>query len=450
MDEDGLRALLDRVSEDELPPVRVNIDLAARTGRRKLRWRHRYLPGAAPLAAAAAVALIVGLLSATGAGLHRNADSGWGAAWRSVPSEFSVFEPYASFGWLPAGFSTAGLSNQESLNPTQLQLSASDGKRTLSLVIYAAGQCNLGGPGPLRSGLSCNGPSTAWFGTFATKGRAADVNGGQAYWDGDRTGLVWEYGKDAWAFVTPEPQRCPILRTPCPAEPTSWIGRSASGKSPAIYPSAATQAIMYRVAERVRYGINSQVRYGFTISGLPASWLVPRLPIINNVASIEGVLANVVFQAGPRMDPPPLSISVEPADLSRNNGCAAILSSAVGFPSHAYGHVMIDGVRAVISIQGTGRNVDTHVEAETVCANVDGLRVEIQLALSTQIWPFTPLPGGRQVGDMQTLVSHLRLLGPNPARWTTSPLVATVPAGLLRTGSRPSITGRLAPWSAGR
>jgi len=429
MDEDGLRTLLDRVSGDELPPVRVDIDLAARTGRRKLRWRRMYLQGAAPLAAAAAVALIVGLLSATGAALHRNTASGADTALPIVPSEFSVYEPFASFGWLPAGFSAGGLSNQESLNPTQLQLSASDGKRTLTLVVFAAGQCNLADGAPGGFALSCNGPDTGWFGTFILNGRTADVNGDQAYWGADRTELFWEYGKDAWAFVTPEPQRCRLGRFLCPAEPTSWTGRSASGKSPAIAPSTATQAIMYHVAERVRYGINSHVRYGFTISGLPASWLVPRLPTINNVASIDDVLADVVFEAGPRMEPPPLSISVEPSDLSRDNGCAAILRSAIGYPSHTYGHVMIDNVRAVISIQGTGRNVDTHVEQETVCTEVDGLRVEIQLDLSTQIWPFTPLPGGRQVGDMQTLVSHLRLLGPNPARWATSPLAATGPAG---------------------
>jgi hypothetical protein len=199
-------------------------------------------------------------------------------------------------------------------------------------------------------------------------------------------------------------------------------------KNRGVYPSAATQAIMYRVAERVRYGVNSQVRYGFTISGLPALWLAPRSVTINNVASIRGVLANVVWEAGPEMDPPPLSINVEPAGLSRNS-CAAVLSSAIGYPSHAYGHVMIDGVRAVISIQGTGRDVDRHVEQETLCEDVRGLRVEIVLDLSTQISPFTPLPEGSQVGDMQTLVSHLRLLGPDLARWTTSPPGATQPAG---------------------
>jgi hypothetical protein len=186
---------------------------------------------------------------------------------------------------------------------------------------------------------------------------------------------------------------------------------------------------MYHVAQRVRYGINSPVRYGFTITGLPALWLAPRSVTINNVASLGGVLANVIWEAGPEMDPPPLSINVQPADLTRSNGCAAILSSAIGYPDHAYGHVMIDGVRALISIQGTGRNVGTHVEAETVCTDVDGLRVEIELNLSTQIWPYTPLPEGSRVGNMQTIVSHLHLLGPDPARWTTSLPGTTGPAG---------------------
>jgi hypothetical protein len=433
MDEDGLRALLDRVSDDELPPVRVNIDLAARTGRRRLRWRHMYLPGAAPLAAAAAVALVVALVSATGAGLNRNDSPGSDATLPVVPSQFSVLEPYAAFGWLPAGFSIGGLSNQATLNPTQLQLSASDGKRTLTLLVFSAGQCQaslgLQVGGLNGSGLSCNGPSLGWSGTFGIQDRAADVNGGQAYWSQDRTALFWEYGRDAWAFLTSAPQHCPFGLTPCPANPPSWTGRAASGKSPAILPSEATQAILYHVAERVRYGTNALVRYGFTITGLPALWLAPRPVTINNVAALGGVLANVIWEAGPKMDPPPLNINVQPADLTRSNGCAAILSSTIGYPDHTYGHVMIDGVRALVSIQGTGRNVDTHVEAETVCTDVDGLRVEIGLDLSTQIWPYTPLPEGSRVGDIQTIVSHLHLLGPDPARWTTSPPGSTGPAG---------------------
>ncbi len=428
MDENGLRALLDQVSDDELPPVRVNIELATRKGRRKVRWRHRYLPSAAPLAAAAAVALIVGLLSATGADLHRNNASSPGAALPTVTDQFSVLESDASFGWLPAGFSASGLSNQESLNPGQLTLNASDGKRALIVVLFAAGQCELRRERFLGSGLSCNGPSTGWSGFFTVKGPAADVNGSPAYWGTDRTWLFWEYGQDAWAFVTPEP-RCPRSGDrPCAAAPVSWTGRSASGKSPAIYPSPATQAIMYHVAQRIQYGDNSQVRYGFTITGLPESWLVPRSVTINNVAWIDGVLVNVAWEAGPKMDPPPLSITVEPTGLSRN-ACAAVLSSTIGYPSHRYGHVMIDGVRALVSVQGTGANVDTHVEAETVCTHVDGLWVEIGLDLSTQIWPFIPLPGGGQVGDMQTLVSHLHLLGPDLARWATSPIGSGQAAG---------------------
>ncbi len=425
MDENGLRVLLDQVSDDELPPVRVSIDLAARAGRRRLRWRHMYLPGAAPLAAAAAVALIVGLLSATGAGLHRDTPPRPGAALPPATDRFSVLESDASFGWLPAGFSASGLSNQESLNPTQLTLSASDGNRALDLVLFAAGQCKLLRSGRLvrtarlGPGLSCNGPSSGWLGFFRIMGPAADVNASPAYWGPDRTSLLWEYGQNAWAFLSPEPT-CAVGQLRCPAAPTSWVGRLASGKSPGIYPSAATQAILYHVAQRVRYGPSSQVRYGFTISGLPASWLVPRPVTINNVASLDGVLANVVWEAGPKTDPPPLSINVEPAGLSRTS-CAAILSSTVGYPSHTYSHVMIDGVRAVVSVQGTGRNVARHVEAETVCTDVHGLRVQISLALSTQISPFTPLPGSGGVGDMQTLVSHLHLLGSHLARWTTSP-----------------------------
>ena len=58
MDEAGVRALLARVADDPAPPSRVDIAAARQRGRRRIRW-HRAALAAAPLAAAAAVALVV-------------------------------------------------------------------------------------------------------------------------------------------------------------------------------------------------------------------------------------------------------------------------------------------------------------------------------------------------------------------------------------------------------
>jgi hypothetical protein len=49
------------------------------------------------------------------------------------------------------------------------------------------------------------------------------------------------------------------------------------------------------------------------------------------------------------------------------------------------------------------------------------MQISISLDLSTQGYPPSMLPGGRQVKDMRTLLRHLRLLGPDVADWPTRP-----------------------------
>src|SRR5215472_3453796 len=106
MDETAVRSLLDVAArDDEAPPCRVSIPLARRSGRRRLRLLRIYLPGAAPLAAAVAVALVISLPAAIGDGTSRAGDgqSRTSATTPIVaPRTFNPLVPYASFGWLPA------------------------------------------------------------------------------------------------------------------------------------------------------------------------------------------------------------------------------------------------------------------------------------------------------------------------------------------------------------
>jgi hypothetical protein len=414
MDETGLRALLDQVSNDELPPVRVDIELATRTGYRRLRWRRRYLPGAAPLAAAAAVALIVGLLSATGAGLHRNSSPSPAAPLRVVPDQFSVLRPYASFGWLPPGFTTDGLQNQSRLTTTHLVLSASsaDG-RGLLLAVNSGKNCKMTGTYKLLSGggeetlphaLAC-----ATLAIIPLIGPARPVDGRPAYWGefGPRVALVWEYGKNAWAGLSPGPS-VGCLQSRCsPMPPLNWMGRPQLGGRPGTYPSEATLALLYKVAERVRFGSNPVVRYPFTIRSLPASWVAdPKAE--NFVASIGGVLTNVQWMAGPAVDPSALTINVAPASLGRT----------VCFFGPGRSSYFIDGVRAGFS----GISSDGPGVLQLCAFDVRGLQVSIELDVSIPgYYPPRELPGGHLVGDLRTLASHLRLLGPDPAHWSTQP-----------------------------
>jgi hypothetical protein len=380
MDENAVRLLLREVAEDPLPAARIDLARAASAGRRALRWRRRYLPAAAPIAAAAAVAIIISLLTVTGAGLHhRRAGPATDTRLPAAPDKFSSLKPYARFGWLPGGVPVPYSSTQTTWQQ-EIQASGARGDGA-DLQIYPASACRITGAVTLGGktfphGLTCVGN----LGPTALTEAAPAVNGGPAYWTSAQ-GIVWEYGRDAWAWLT--------------------------GGTPGTARPAAMAALEHTIAMRVRFGYEP-VRYGFTITGLPASWEV-RPDSIENVASINGVLVNVGYQIGPANEPTALTISAEPA-ASGGKVCES--------GSTRSGSIMFDGSRAGLqTLSNHG-----HAYIQNLCTlHVDGMQISISLDLSTQGYPPSMLPGGRQVKDMRTLLRHLRLLGPDVADWPTRP-----------------------------
>jgi hypothetical protein len=389
MDENAVRLLLREVAEDQLPPMRIDLAEAARAGRRALRWRRRYLPAVAPIAAAAAVAIIIGLLTVTGAGLHHGTGPATDTRLPAAPDKFSSLMPYARFGWLPGGGAVPYSTSQTTWNQ-EIQTSGGHGDAA-DLQIYPASACKITGAVTLSGktlphGLTCAGN----LGPTALTGPAPDVNGGPAYWTSAQ-GIVWEYGRNAWAWLV------------------------TSGGHPALPPAAsiglplpaAAATLLHKVAARVRFGYQP-VRYGFTVSGLPTSWQ-PRTNSIENVATIAGQPVNVGYQAGPASDPTALTIKAVAAS-ERTKVC--------GFGPSKAGSILFDGVRAGL------RTLSNHglKYIQNLCApHVDGMQIFISLDLSTQGSPPSALPGGRQVADMRTFLSHLRLLGPDVADWATRP-----------------------------
>src|SRR5580704_6703649 len=108
--DDALHDLLE-LSIGEPPQTSVSIAMARSRGQRRRRWRRRYAPGLAAVAAAAAIVLVaVGLPFAARAGhsAHGHVATAAGQLVARPPSRFSLSTPYASFGWLPAGFSATG------------------------------------------------------------------------------------------------------------------------------------------------------------------------------------------------------------------------------------------------------------------------------------------------------------------------------------------------------
>jgi hypothetical protein len=413
-DETAVRDLLDLIATDPPPPSGVDVGLARRQGRRRRRLRRVWLPGAAPVAAAAAVAVIASVtagLSGTQPSAHRPpaSDRGRGAP-MTAPHQFSLLTPYASFGWLPAGFS---LGDQYDQSASELDVTAtapaSDG-RALLLRAAAAGQCRLTISEALtfvrtrdkfqhalhkfRHALSCGQPLTA---------RAPDINGRPAYWTLDGS-LAWEYGRDAWATLSPIPN--PGICVHCAAYPylKGWYHVVPKHGHPAVLQSATARRLLHKIASAVRFGTKPTVYSGFRLSGLPATWRPLQAGSLSSFATIDGKLVNEGWSAGPAVDPTALGVSVWPTGQS-------------SVPCKVYAgqtsYVTVDGVLMRLR---TINEPDKHVQS--LCAqNFRGLGVFISLDRNVPGTNDRSLPDAAKVGGVLTVFRHLHLFGPDVANW---------------------------------
>ncbi len=446
MDETAVREMLHEIAADEAPPCTVDIALARRNGRRHdrrhYRSERRRRSWVAPIAAAAAVALIAALSLAAGLG-HRSGTrpspghpAHHARPLMTVPREFSASQPFVSFGWLPPGFTASGLAQIGTSQPTgisvSLQASAplSDG-RTLMLQVNAAGQCTLTGPDrvpswawlraarrhedhPLPSpppsqewtyphGLTCGGPILQ---------EVAPINGGPAYRspEGD---LFWEYGRDAWAELTPS--FSPSLSyANAPTDVHSWLNYPPDPPLPghqsrsAWSQSEASYQLLRRVASRLRFD-PALVRplYGFALWGLPASW---GAGYPTSLSRLDGRVTGSGWQAGPAVDNTALSISVWPDAGQTPLNC--------NFVDGQSQYITVDGAQAML------RTIDQSYKhwQELCIPDVNGLQVLIELDLNAPGTDDTPLPGGPEVSSVLAIFSHLRLLGPDVRNWTRLPL----------------------------
>jgi hypothetical protein len=405
MDETGVRALLDQVAEDELPPVRVNIEMAASHGRRRLRRRRIYIAGFGPLAAAAAVAGIVAVVphgagsGHVGTGVSRTPAPA--ASWTMTPKApvtpvrvFNPMRPYATFGWLPPNYSASGhlLGDQnvgtadfpDGMTTDADQLvavdTASDGTQFVTLNVGAEGNCKLKVTGG-KPTLNCyNGMSA-----MILAGPAPKVDSLPAYWDTSGN-LAWEYAPDSWAQI---------------AAQFSGAGR------PAIPQSAAGRAILVRIASEAHFGVTGALPvFPFALTGVAAGWSVfPQGQSAYGMLDGRLVFTGVIL--GPGADRDALSVTVQPAG-EPDSGCQ--LESGDSY-------VTVDGVRAVLSSSAPGTGKDY----QYLCVgDVHGLQVQIGLDLVVEGSADVPVPG--DYASAVAVFDHLRLLGPNPANWTTNPL----------------------------
>jgi hypothetical protein len=359
-EESRARALLARLGDAQAPPTRVNVDLARGRGLRALRWRRAGQAGVPALAALAVVAVVATTPLPFRAGGHGHVGPSAAGQHRVITPvrQFDPLIPYVAFGWLPRG---------ESLDGGQLDqwvaYLVAGHDSAWSLTVWAQGHCQRSG-----ARLQCaSSPSAGWIGTIS--GPAPDVDGHRAFWLQHDQQLAWQYASGSWATL--------------------------------IGPGKDT---MVEVARHVRYGVASRpsIEFAVQLTGLSRAWQVSSMFFVPDRAGGHTVLRASEYSLITAMQTP---VNQPAPNLTTG--------PATRQPCYLY----LNGWSVRTTINGY-HVVVTHIPAQhgnapvqQVCAaRADGLRVII----STY--------GHPAVTAITLFRHHTRLLGPDPAGWTTRPV----------------------------
>jgi hypothetical protein len=248
-------------------------------------------------------------------------------------------------------------------------------RATLVLGVYARGQCHLTGS---ASVLNCPGSK------LPIRQRAPDVAGRRAFWGSPF--LVWQYARGGWAVIS------------VPAPNLSAVLYSKQG--------LAGQAL--KIASHVRYGVPTPLVFPARFSGLPSQWQVHNIsyyvPDGGLLRADQYMLTTGSSRFHPRVgdtgvwtDAP--YIIVNPA--LRKSTCTP------HDPATQNTSEIINGYRVVLKRFHIGG-----LPVQELCgAHAGGLAVDIQV--------FGAHPS---INVASLFRDHMRLLGTNPANWTSNPI----------------------------
>jgi hypothetical protein len=384
LDEHAVRTLLHEAARSPEPPSAVDVDAARRRGSRRLRARRAALPVLAVVALAAALTVPGGLLSG-------HSERTVASPVVNAPWQFNPLVPYASFGWLPPGYSES-LANgiDQGVSSTtdfvSREAAAPAAGRLLYLQVEARDMCAINTVTDLRAIIRAHGQDQVACidAAFTVTGAAPNINGRPAFWTDHGSGVAWEYAPDAWAELS----------------------LSEIGGGQALPPTAATRALLLKVAAHVAYGGTTPLTFAFRLSGeLPAGWQVWRASFDVSGGRTFGTGITV----GPSIDTSALTIDA--SIVTRQGVC----DSTSGQSSH----VRRLGVQWLYIVQNLPDDV-----WQRLCATapVDGLTdVNITMDMNNPE-SGTPLPGSAQLGGALGVLSRLLLLGPSPAGWIANPV----------------------------
>jgi hypothetical protein len=373
--EHALAELFEQQAWEDAPPMRSNIPSAVREGRR--RWRRRSAGViAAPVFAAGAVLAIALVGTIPGSAGHQPATTGHHP--QVVPRHFNPLRPYVWYGWLPGGAST----KVEGLFGRDNQILYGPGPSTARIMVdvFAAGRCQV-----RRALLMCaetSGPRQQ-IPNGGLGSKAGQVDGHPAYWtpqtksgfprsvNPTKAGtLIWQYARGSWAIL------------------------SAPDKGDGL-----------RIARNLIFGPTAgpPISFPFQLTDVPASWQV------NSVATgwHDGVqyASSFVITAGP-VDAVPLGVYPSATPLFDAGPATGKQSSCAALMYYQHRTETINGYPAYVGFSPRA----TWPESELCTADADG-----QMA-----W----LAMGRHptISAVNLFAHHMRLLGPDPANWTTRPI----------------------------
>jgi hypothetical protein len=333
-----------------------------------------------PVAAAAAVAVIALVSGLIVPGALRPAAApavhlGYAGTARA-PQYFNPLRPYARFGWLPPK-SPSSPADGEVISQRTMSLGNPSGA---FLGLYAAGACHLTG-----HTLNC----LAVGGSRYPLGRnIAQGDGHPAYWTapqkargplpGNSPGaLVWQYAAGGWAVL-------------------DYV---ASGHA-----SARNDAV--KIADRIRFGYRGEpaIRFPVQLTGVPANWQV------NCVAT--SLVGHVMYAA---------SDVVTAGRVTGSNCGDDAPVNAPHFDAGPGGKNQCGGFMHGEGAQSTPKVINGH---------------QVVLITDQKFWPNHQLCADNAAGNFVWIATgthptlspasifthHLRLLGSNPAKWTTKPI----------------------------
>jgi hypothetical protein len=361
--ESDIKAVYSEMADSDLPPATISIPAVTRRGRVRLRL-HRSAIIAAPVFAAAAVLAIALSVTLPGSGLSSGQTAiGPSGPAPSVfngpaPSEFNPLVPFAAFGWLPDHESTQ-VGGLFARTDLILYGKGGFGPGSTSLNLHAAGHCHVSS-GTLQCNTGPGGPALAPSGQLVVQ--VGRVSGQPAYWLSAANGgaFKYQYAPGGWAIL-----------------------------------SAPSLGTALRIAANMRFGVQAaeqSIRFPFQLTGLPAGWQVN----FTYTSWLHGVqYANTFGVTASTTDD---NIGDNGTDPEFDAGVGAANACADFELAHSQvinGHTVLLGSSGPVAL---------------CAADADGVFLTAGFGTG---W-------AASYADM--FAHNIKLLGPDPANWTTEPV----------------------------